>query len=67
MRVWYCLFFILLQDELERLIIDHVVNHNLLCQYPYIDGKVYIRLSFNAYNTQDDYQKLCRFICNQME
>ena len=60
-------FYYYFQDEVEKLMKDHIVNHKFSIKYVYMDDKVYIRLSANVYNTREDYHKLCRFICDQME
>ncbi|XP_052092724.1 uncharacterized protein LOC127729109 [Mytilus californianus] len=54
-------------DEVEPIIIDHLVNHNVSSQYTFVDGDICIRISANIYNSIEDYQKLANFICNLMQ
>lgn len=51
----------------ERRIIENMLNHGIICTLSYVGGKVYCRISANIYNTEEDYQKLCQLILNQME
>lgn len=60
-------FYYYLQDEVEKLMKDHIVNHRFSVKYTSMDDKIYIRLSANVYNAREDYHNYCRFICDQME
>jgi len=42
-------FYYYFQDEVEKLMKDHIVNHKFSIKYAYMDDKVYIRLSANVY------------------
>jgi selenocysteine lyase/cysteine desulfurase len=53
--------------KLDYRIIENILNHGIICRLSYIGGKVYCRISANIYNTEEDYQKLCQLILNQME
>lgn len=54
-------------DEIEPILIDHLVNQNISAQYTCVDGDICIRISANVYNSLEDYQKLADFICNLNE